>query len=259
MRILVTFAVEAEFAPWLALRKFQERALVPDHWSGGLKVYEAECGRNTLWVLLTGIGAGVRKGLFPIGICARQAGVDVLISSGLAGSLKKELGVGEVIVPRRVGTLRDAAGLEAHAGLMQIAAFTGSKLVDVLLTADHIVETSEEKNRLAFWGDAVDMESQAIMSEFLGEGIPSLTIRAISDANDEDLPLDFNACLTTEGKVKPVPLLKRLLSRPAKTMDVIRFGVRSKRAARNLARFLDSYVLALTPEAIKNDIGVAAE
>jgi len=259
MRVLVTFAVEGEFAPWLALRKFHVRTLVPDHWSGGLKVYEADSGGNTVWVHLTGIGAGMRKGLFPLGICARQAGVDVLISSGLAGSLKKELEVGEVIVPRRVGTLRDAAGVEAHAGLVQIAAHGGSKLVEVLLTADHIVETSEEKHRLASWGDAVDMESHAIMRDLSGEGIPAVTIRAVSDASDEDLPIDFSACLTTEGNLKPLPLLMRLLRRPAKTVDLVGFGVRSKRAARNLAEFLDSFVAALRPEAIRKDIGVAAQ
>src|SRR5205807_359182 len=160
--------------------------------------------------------------------------------------------------PRRVGTLRDAAGVEAHAGLVQIAAHSGSKLVEVLLTADHIVETSEEKNRLASWGDAVDMESYAIMRDLSGEGIPAVTIRAVSDASDEDLPIDFSACLTTEGNVKPLPLLMRLLRRPAKTVDLVGFGVRSKRAARNLAEFLDSFVAALNPEAIRKDIGVAA-
>lgn len=258
MRILVTFAVEAEFAPWLALRKFHTRTLVPDHWSDGLKVYEAESGANTVWVHLTGIGAGVRKGLFPLGICARQAGVDVLISSGLAGSLKKELEVGQVIVPRRIGTLRDATGVEAHDGLVQIAAHSGSKLVEVLLTADHIVETSEEKKRLAFWGDAVDMESHAIMRELSGEGIPSVTIRSLSDASDEDLPIDFNACLTKDGDVRPLPLLKRLLKRPAKAAALVRFGVRSKKAARNLAEFLDRFVAALNPDAIRTEIGVAA-
>lgn len=258
MRILVTFAVEAEFAPWLALRKFHPRTLVPGHWSAGLKVYEAESGANTVWVHLTGIGAGMRKGLFPLGTCARQAGVDVLISSGLAGSLKKELKVGQVIAPRRIGTLRDAAGVEAHGGLVQFAARSGAKLVEVLLTADHIVETSEEKSRLAFWGDAVDMESHAIMRELSGEGIPSVTIRSLSDASDEDLPIDFNACLTSEGNVKPLPLLKRLLKRPVKAVDLVRFGVRSKRSARNLAEFLDRFVAALNPEPINREIGVAA-
>jgi len=259
MRILVTFAVDAEFAPWLALRKFREQVLVPDHWSGGLKVYEAECGNNKVWVFLTGIGAGMRKGLFPLVICAKQAGVDLLISSGLAGSLKQELQVGDVIAPRRIGTLRDGTGIRANPDLLQIASGRGSKLVDALLTANHIIETGEEKSRLASWGDAVDMESYSIMEEFSREGIPSVTVRAISDASDEDLPIDFSKCLTTEGKVKTLPLLKRLLQRPAKTADLVRFGVRTKKAAQGLAQFLDSFVVALSPELIKNNFGVVAK
>src|SRR5215475_858376 len=117
MRVLVTFAVEAEFAPWLALRKFQQRKLIPDHYSGGLNVFEAENGANTIWVVLTGIGSLAAKNSFLLGICAKEAGVDVFVSSGLAGALKKEYSIGEVIVPERVGTLREANGLATNRDL----------------------------------------------------------------------------------------------------------------------------------------------
>lgn len=259
MRVLVTFAVEAEFAPWLALRKFQLRRLIPDHYSGGLTVYEAENGANTVWVVLTGMGSLAGKNSFLLGICAKEAGVDIFVSSGLAGALKEEHSIGEVIAPDRIGTLRDANGLPANRELFELAREMGAKVVKVLLTSDHIVGTGEEKNRLAFFGDAVDMESNTLMREFIGQGIPSLTVRAISDASDEDLPIDFSECLTPEGKVKPLPLLQRILRRPSKIPALISFGARSKRSAANLTKYLDSFIGALTPELMKTDLGVATE
>src|SRR5262249_11487550 len=140
MRVLVTFAVEAEFAPWLALRKFQRRSLIPDHYSGGLTVYEAQNGANTIWVLLTGMGAHATKSSSMLEFSATAAGVDVFISSGLAGALKSEHVIGEVIAPERIETLGDASGVAANRKLLDIAKERGAKLVGVLLSSDHIVE-----------------------------------------------------------------------------------------------------------------------
>ena len=50
MRILVTFALETEFAPWRALREF--RAV---QW-GDAEVYRAQIGAADVGVLLTGAG-----------------------------------------------------------------------------------------------------------------------------------------------------------------------------------------------------------
>lgn len=259
MRVLVTFAVEAEFAPWLSLRKFTKRVLIPDHYEGGWIVYETESGPNTIWVALTGMGSRAKRDSFLLGFRAKEAGVEVFVSSGLAGSLRKEHVVGEVIVPERIGNLREANGIPASLDLIDFARQSGAKIVGALLTSDHIVETSEEKERLAFFGDAVDMESNSLMRELVGKGIPSVTLRAISDASDEDLPIDFSQCLSPEGRVKAIPLLQQVFSRPSKIPALVRFGTRSKKAATNLANFLDSFTAALKPEIIKADLGVAAE
>lgn len=260
MRVLVTFAVEAEFAPWLSLRKFTKRILISDHYDeDGWTVYEAESGPNTIWVVLTGVGSRAKRDSFLLGVRAKEAGVDVFVSSGLAGALRKEHAVGEVIAPERIGSLREANGIRASLGLIDFARQSGAKIVGTLLTSDHIVETSVEKERLAFFGDAVDMESNSLMLALAGQEIPSVTVRAISDASDEDLPIDFSQCLSPEGRVKPIPLIRRVFRRPSKIPALVRFGTRSKKAAANLANFLDSFTAALRPEIVKVDLGVAAE
>jgi len=84
-------------------------------------------------------------------------------------------------------------------------------------------------------------------------------IRAISDGSDQDLPVNFEKCLTPQGHVKAGPLLKELLARPQRVPELIKFGLQSRSAARKLARFLDGFMEALTPDVvIRKDAVVSA-
>jgi nucleoside phosphorylase len=255
MRILVTFAVEAEFAPWRAIRVFRKVQINEKHYSGGVEGFEATVGGSTVWVFFTGIG--IKLFDFQIARCFLDAGVDVVISSGLAGSLRSEFAVGDVVAPKKVGNLRDVGVVPTTPALLDFAERRGARLVETLLTADHIIETGEEKSRLAVFADVVDMESVHVMEVFRSEGLPVATIRAISDASDENLPIDFTEAVSPDGRVKIVSLLRQLIGRPAKIPDLVRFGLRSKGAARKLAAFLDSFVESLTPEVLCHETATA--
>jgi nucleoside phosphorylase len=248
MRVLVTFAVEAEFAPWRSLREFRKVRINEKHWSDGIDVLQAQIGENTVSIFLTGIGIKCLD--FKAARHFETGEVDAVISSGLAGALKAEHEIGEIVAPRRVGTLRDASGVSAASALLAFAEKKGAKLVETLLTSHRIIETGAEKSRLAMFGDAVDMESFHVMREFFDHGIPVATIRAISDGSDEDLPMDFSKTITSQGHVKFGSMLKELAGRPGKIPDLVRFGQQSKDAARRLATYLDSFVQGLTSEVL---------
>jgi len=80
-------------------------------------------------------------------------------------------------------------------------------------------------------------------------GIPAVTIRAISDAADEDLPIDFDRCLTPQGAVRPLSLVNAIVRRPGNLSNLVRFGRQSNMAAQKLAQFLDEFVASVpTPE-----------
>jgi adenosylhomocysteine nucleosidase len=249
MRILVTFAVDAEFAPWSKLRPFREILLNESHWSEGVHVQEAQINNHIVWVYLTGMG--IRTFDFRVASCLKAAGVDAVLSSGLAGSLNPKYEALSIVAPCRVGDLRNATGTSVSKALLELASNQGASLVHGLMTVNRVVDTAEEKARLSQFADVVDMESLHVVRQFDEEQIPVAVIRAISDGSEEEMPVDFEKVLTADGAIRVVPLLKDLMKEPGKIPALIRFGRQSRAAAEKLARFLDEYIQALTPELLK--------
>src|SRR5207302_9643086 len=96
MRILVTFAVEAEFAPWRASRKF-DRQKAP-----GLQLRKSVIGDSETFVVLTGIGdisANVVDLMMRIADCDRYFAV--CASRGLAGALRSNYRLSDIVAARR--------------------------------------------------------------------------------------------------------------------------------------------------------------
>ncbi|MBS1840127.1 MAG: hypothetical protein JSS69_04890 [Acidobacteria bacterium] len=239
MRILVTFAVEAEFAPWRKIRKFERGSSKFEFSSStGETPYQIN-------VLLTGIGevsvnAALAKTEF---LTVKKP--DVLVSSGFAGGLKPELTACQIIAPVKTRTLKNHANVDSEPPLRDEAVHLGALPIENLITVDRLVKTAEEKSRLAFFGEAVDMESAIVMDRFAQAGVPSIAIRVVSDVSGEDLPLDFDRCLTPQGAVKPLNLLNQIVRGPQRLPDIIRFGRQSFSAGQKLAEFIEKFVAAV--------------
>jgi nucleoside phosphorylase len=245
MRIFVTFAVEAEFAPWRKLRKFDALRLSPRGVSEHVHLWETLIGNTSVSVYLTGIGRGLPSEAVEMREAFFTSKLDLAISSGLAGALKEGLKPGDLIVPHKVRTLRNDANADSDSVFRERAIQQGAWPIETLITATRIVPTAEEKARLSFFGEAVDMESAIVMSHFVAAAVPVLTIRAISDSADEDLPIDFDRCLTPQGAIKPMSLVNAIVRRPSKLPSLVRFGRQSNLAAQRLAGFLDTFIAAL--------------
>jgi nucleoside phosphorylase len=245
MRILVTFAVEAEFAPWRKLRDFAMTTLGKGSRTSGLSGFTASIEDNSIQVLLTGMGVKACEESLAQYEFHRGEGPDLVISSGLAGALKQEFEPGDTVVPQIVRTLKnDACGI-SDAIFLERAIHFGGIRIDTLITATEIVQTAQDKGKLAFFGEAVDMESAYVMAKCAQASVPCLTIRSISDRADEDLPIDFDQCLTPQGKVKPMNLVNTLVDRPSRLPKLIKFGKQSNQAAHRLIEFLDRFAVAL--------------
>jgi nucleoside phosphorylase len=255
MRVLVTFAVDAEFAPWRKLRTFRETVLSPNHRSQGVRLQEAVIDGHTVWVYRTGMG--IKSFDSKCLLCVKAAGVDAVVSSGLTGSLNSNLGSLSIVAPRRVGILQDVAGIGVSKSLLELAVQKGATLADRLLTSDRIVDSREEKERLSQSADLVDMESFHVVKAFRDEQIPVVVIRSVSDGSEEQMPIDFEKCLDPDGSVKVLPLLKELAKRPGQVPALIRFGQQSRASAEKIVEFLDDYIQALGPEFLEDRVAEA--
>lgn len=213
--LLVFFAVEEEmkfFAP---------------HRSAG----KVELG-TTFQVWMTGIG---RKNAAEN---ARQAIARLkperVITAGFAGGLNPALKCGTVVYDQDfdAGFGDDLEELKAVP-----AKFYCHRRVAI---------TAEEK--AALWretgADVVEMESSVIRTICREFRIPSATIRVISDDAGQDLPLDFNALMTSEDRINYLKLLGAVMSRPGRISRLLAFQRQTIDAARKLGGVLEELLRA---------------
>lgn len=232
--IVVVFALEWEFRPWRARGDFHRAG------SGWPAIYEGTLGPSRVRAAICGIGAP------KMASAASQifAGADAVAVAGLAGALRSEYVIGDVLAARSVRRAGGGEVLPTAPSLVSIASQCGSRVVDSFVTADRIMSRAAEKRRLA--GDAVEMESYPILCEAACRGIPAVAIRTVGDAADEDLPFDFNQAIADDGTLRRITLLRQLLASPWRWPMLARFGAAQQRALAGLAGFLDRFVVAIS-------------
>jgi len=200
--VLVCFAVKEEAAPF-------RRALPPN-----------------VTILVTGMGAAAAERAVKARLAERDW--SLVLTCGFAGGLNPVLPIGLVLADTDEGfPLRQA--------LFDAGAQPGS-----FHCAEQVAVTAFEKTMLRerTGVDAVEMESGVIRQLCRERGIPSATVRVISDTAQEDLPLDFNALVNADGKLNLGKLARTVLRRPRKIPALIALGRHSKLAARRLAAVL---------------------
>ena len=248
MNILVTFALENEFAPWRAMHNFRSGKC------GGADAQFAEIGGAGVSVVLTGVGPKQAALGASLALRIEHESINFCVSSGLAGGLRPAYQVGQVLAARRIFSenLRDdgeSRVIESSAALTSFAAEGGATVADQFFSANHPVGTAVEKQLLSAKSDAVEMESFEILHRARDCGVPAVAIRAISDTLNEDLPLDMHEILTEEGQVSIPRVLGQVARHPQSLPGLLRLGQNSKRAAEALAQFLDQYVARIAEKA----------
>src|SRR5215467_5140978 len=160
MRILVTFAVDAEFAPWRKRHRFERHEVTSPNHYGSDVAYSAKVGKSDVDVCLTGIG-NRRSG--PGLYFLLSANPHVCISSGLAGGLNPSLATRDIVVARSLALVEGGARVNCRRKLVEIAEQCGAKPVDLFLTSKRIVSQAQYKKSMATFGDVVEMESYHIL------------------------------------------------------------------------------------------------
>ena len=149
----------------------------------------------------------------------------MVLTCGFAGGLNPALPIGAVLCEAD-------ENFPLHQALLGAGALAGR-----FHCAERVAVTAYEKATLRerTGADAVEMESGIIRRLCRERGIPSATVRVISDTAQEDLPLDFNALMKPNGKLSLGRLARDVLRRPRELPALMALGRQTKLAARNLA------------------------
>jgi nucleoside phosphorylase len=247
MRVLVTFAVDAEFAPWRKLRKF--RSIDYD----GLRLWRTTAGSADITVLVTGVGtpsSAQAMGLM-MAMADENQHFDICVSSGLAGALQEGLAPGDIIAPQALIAENQHADLQSDRlkvdpDLRRQALEGGAIAADCMLTSKQVLVKASEKKICSSRAQSVDMESFDIVKEAYAWGARGVVVRAISDSAKEDLPINFNLTLSKRHEVSVLKVIGELAKNPLALPALLRFGKQSRNAAERLAGFLDGYVQTIT-------------
>ncbi len=188
-------------------------------------------GHHDVRVLITGMGA--RNAEREVRDALDSISPRIVFSSGFTGALNPDLRVGDVLFD--VATTRS----ELFPRLKSLGAQPATFLCD-----ERVAITVQEKLtlRARSGSDAVEMESKIISEVCASHGIECMTLRAVSDSAHEDLPLDFNALMTSEQRLSPARLAFAIARAPHKIPALVRLGKNSTRAAEQLARVLSALV-----------------
>jgi adenosylhomocysteine nucleosidase len=156
----------------------------------------------------------------------------LLISAGFAGGLQTGLQVGDLILgenysdPRIVSRL--SLGDEWHVGCVS--------------TEQAILERAEDKSRVGretgcLAGDLETAELAKICAE---RGLPMLSVRCISDALEDDLPVPASVLLNPQtGRPDPPALFRHLISHPSSISGFNKLLKNSRTAQVQLAKGLE--------------------
>jgi len=215
-----------------------------------LKYYRGDIRGMGVAIFVSGVGGArayeAAKEVF------RSLPVSAYISVGLSASLDPSLPPGHVVVGESV-TPADEPGrwlIGSDARLVDIArgALSGQPWCRFggLVSSGKVVSTAAEKREIARSSGciALDMESYSAAKAASEAGVPFLAVRAISDALDFDLPVDFNR-FTAYGKMDWPRFTLHVLAHPKTIPPLMRLGRNSRIAVKNMAEAVGRVLLKM--------------
>jgi len=233
MKILVTFALDMEFSAWRRRHDFCEISREP------FPLYAAGISGSTVRVLLTGIGTSAAAEAVR---WALQSPADLFISTGFAGALRPDLGVGDVLAASVVCRAEKELAVASDRELLAAACDVGARRVERFLTSERMVAGTAEKMALVGAADAVEMESFVILAEAARHGVRAVAVRSASDTLETPLLYDFDRVCDARGRIRLGALAVEILRQPRHIPNLIRLARDCRTAAQELANFLDQYV-----------------
>lgn len=180
----------------------------------GMEFYKGRIGGKMAVVVRSGIGK-VNAGVC-VQILVDHFGVDGIVNTGIAGSLRAEINIGDMVLstdaiqhdvdatvfgyPLGKIPQMDVQSFPADEKLRELAKECSKKVNPELgvfegrvLSGDQFISSKEKKNWLieTFDGYCTEMEGAAIAQVAYLNHVPFLIVRAISDKADDSASMDY--------------------------------------------------------------------
>jgi nucleoside phosphorylase len=195
----------------------------------GANRFEGTVAGRRVVLIKTGMGAVKTSAALEAGFVAGDFGI--AISAGLCGAMQPELKTGDLVA--------DSASIELDyvVPLRETAERLGLRFHFGRLLHTNIVLAPEAKRKLGAEQRAVacDMETAAVR-RWAQPKLSVIGVRAVLDEIHEDIPTD-----APEGE-DAASLARYALTHAASLPRLIKTGMRSGRAMKNLTRFLKAYL-----------------
>jgi nucleoside phosphorylase len=230
--IAITFALPTESQEFLRSLSNKSRG---DR--NGIPTTRGKVDDRAIEVLHTGVGENVcrqRMAKF-----LHDQHFDYLISAGFAGALNDQLQPGDLLLAKNFSTVRPNKDF-----------FLSSLPIHVadLLTVPGLIDSREERNRLALTSGAVavDMETEFIARACAAHGLPVLSLRVISDTPRELFPAPTDVLFDIERQqTQMLKLATYFFAHPHRVPRLVQFARRIARARKVLADALVALVHGL--------------
>jgi nucleoside phosphorylase len=191
--------------------------------------FEGTVGGRKVVLIKTGMGSEKTSSVLQTGLVAGDFGL--ALSAGLCGAMQPELKTGDLVA--------DGASVELDyvVPLRETAEALGLRFHFGKLLHTNIVLAPEAKRKLGQDQRAVacDMETAAVR-RWASTKIPVIGTRVVLDEINEEIPAD-----APEGE-DAASLAKYALTHAAQLPRLIKTGMRSGRAMKNLTKFLKAYL-----------------
>jgi adenosylhomocysteine nucleosidase len=229
--IAITFAMPAESQEFLRSLTNKSRG---DR--NGILTIRGKIDDRTIEVFHTGAGENVCRQR--VGKFLQDQHFDYLISAGFAGALNDQLQSGDLLLAKNLSTVRTEENFPLSSFQIHMAD---------LLTVPAIIDSREERNKLALTSGAVavDMETEFIARACAAHGIPVLSLRVISDTPTELFPAPANILFDIERQqTRMLRLATYFFAHPHRVPRLVEFARRIGRARKVLADALVAIVHA---------------
>ncbi len=172
-----------------------------------------------------------------------------IVSAGFAGALADDLRRGHILMADQLADLRDNKLSVGFRMDREAVEATRGLHVGCLLSVDGLVRTPNERRELAGRHGAVacDMETMAVATVCRREKVRFLSVRVISDAVDDRLPVEVERLVDQKsiaGKLGAAT--GAVFKRPACVKDMWHLREDALKATDRLAKFLAGVVPQLT-------------